>query len=71
MKKIIIVSALFFLASMSYAQEGLKFGIQGGLPFNDFNKDIRVVLGANVGYMWALGEVVNLGIMADCITDLR
>jgi hypothetical protein len=27
-------------------------------------------LGANVGYIWALGEVVNLGIMADCITDL-
>jgi hypothetical protein len=67
MKKIIIVSALFFLANMSYAQEGLKFGIQGGLPFNDFNKDIRVVLGANVGYMWALGEVVDLGIMAGYI----
>jgi hypothetical protein len=43
MKIIIIASALFFLASMSHAQKGLKFGIQGELPFNDFNKDVRAV----------------------------
>lgn len=44
------------------AQEGFKLGIQAGLPFNDFNGVTDIVVGADVGYMHALGEVVDLGV---------
>lgn len=43
------------------AQEGFKMGIQAGLPFNDFNEALSVVVGADVSYMYPLGEVVDIG----------
>ncbi|MEK6154049.1 hypothetical protein WIW50_12340 [Flavobacteriaceae bacterium 3-367] len=61
---------VFFLSVMGlgmHAQQGFKVGIQGGLPFNDFNDEVGVVVGADVGYMWALGEVVDLGVSAGYI----
>lgn len=64
MKIFVIAVALLFTSAYTHAQEGLKIGVQGGIPFNDFNDEVGVVLGANIGYMWALGEVVDLGIMA-------
>tara|TARA_R110000796_G_scaffold37722_4_gene95345 strand:+ start:250797 stop:251309 length:513 start_codon:yes stop_codon:yes gene_type:complete len=67
MKKIVLTFAITFFGIGLYAQEGLKLGIQGGLPFDDFNDEIGVVVGADLGYMWALGEVVDLGIMTGYI----
>ncbi|MGB5818395.1 MAG: hypothetical protein WBG90_02845 [Saonia sp.] len=62
MKHIILVFTLSFLGMGLYAQEGFKIGIQGGLPFDDFNDEVGVVVGLDVGHMWALGEVVDLGV---------
>tara|TARA_R110002051_G_scaffold278827_2_gene340244 strand:+ start:173 stop:673 length:501 start_codon:yes stop_codon:yes gene_type:complete len=59
--RILIFLCLFFTVG-SYAQEGLKAGLQGGMPFDDFNDDVSLTLGLDVGYMWALGEVVDAGI---------
>ncbi|MDP5229843.1 MAG: hypothetical protein NWQ38_05580 [Cellulophaga sp.] len=64
MKNILLVATLVFTLTTSYSQEGFKIGVQGGIPFNDFNDEVGVVLGANAGYMWALNEVIDLGIMA-------
>jgi len=61
MKRFIFVLFLAFCSSMTHAQEGFKVGIQGGLPFGDFNDDVGLFVGADMGYMWALGEVVDLG----------
>ena len=62
MKNTIVAFLLTFLGMGLYAQEGFKIGIQGGLPFDDFNDEVGVVVGIDVGHMWALGEVVDLGI---------
>ncbi|WP_411030703.1 hypothetical protein [Spongiimicrobium sp. 3-5] len=67
MRHIILTIALSVFATGLFAQEGLKFGIQGGLPFNDFNDEVGVVVGVEIGHMWALGEVVDLGVMASYI----
>lgn len=64
-KYIKIQSLLFFVflfqAVSIQAQEGFKMGIQAGLPFNDFNDALSVVVGADVTYMYPLGEVVDIG----------
>ncbi len=52
---------LFFTICLS-AQQGLKLGIQAGLPLNEFNEEVGIVIGADLGYMWALGEVIDLGL---------
>lgn len=54
---------MLFLVTKVAAQEGLKLGIQGGLPFNDFNNEVGEVVGVDFGYMKALGEVVDVGVM--------
>lgn len=70
MKKVLLILTFLFLSISTFAQEGLKLGIQGGLPFDDFNDVTGVVLGADFGYMAALGEVVDLGIMVGYIHGL-
>ncbi len=67
MKKIALIFVFMLFGFATYAQEGMKFGIQGGLPFNDFNDDVGVVAGADFGYSWALNEVIDLGIMTGYI----
>ena len=53
MRHIILTIALSVFATGLFAQEGLKFGIQGGLPFNDFNDEVGVVVGGgNRSYVW-------------------
>lgn len=54
------------LTSLS-AQQGVKLGIQGGLPVSDFNDEIGIVVAVDAGYMQALGEVVDLGLTAGFI----
>jgi long-subunit fatty acid transport protein len=55
------ISLIIFQAVHLHAQEGFKMGIQAGLPFNDFNEPISMVVGADVSYMYPLGEVVDIG----------
>jgi len=64
MKNVLMLFTFFSIAMGISAQEGLKVGIQGGLPIDDFNDEVSLVVGVDVGYMWALGEVVDLGIAA-------
>jgi len=63
MKKLL----LFFLFSIFafnslQAQEGFRIGIQGGIPTGDFDEAVSLMIGADVGYMWVLGEYFDLGI---------
>ncbi len=51
----------------TYAQHGFQIGVQAGLPFNDFNDQASLFVGGEVGHMWALGEVIDLGITAGYI----
>lgn len=64
-KKTVVKSLLFFTFLFQMvtinAQEGFKMGIQAGLPFNDFNDALSIVVGADVTYMYPLGEVVDIG----------
>ncbi|MFK5974029.1 MAG: hypothetical protein QM485_12230 [Flavobacteriaceae bacterium] len=62
MKNIIIALSLTFVGMGSYAQQGFKIGIQGGIPVGDFNNKVGVVIGVDAGYMYALGEVIDLGV---------
>ncbi len=57
---ILLIFSLISLTSIR-AQEGFKMGIQAGLPFNDFNEALSVVVGADVSYMSPLGEIVDIG----------
>ncbi len=67
MKRVLVTLALLLVGMQLSAQQGFKIGIQGGLPLGDFNDKVGVVVGLDVGYMWALGEVVDLGITAGYI----
>lgn len=50
-----------------FAQEGFKIGINGEVPVGDNQDVVSLGIGADVGYMWALGEVVDVGAMAGFI----
>jgi len=63
MKKFLILAFVFFsyLATIQ-AQEGFRIGIQGGIPSGDFDEAVSLMIGADVGYMWVLGEYFDLGL---------
>lgn len=61
MKKIFALLLFISLSTGIYAQEGFKIGLQGGIPLGDFDDQLSLVAALDVGYMWALGEVVDLG----------
>ncbi|MGB5701008.1 hypothetical protein [Muriicola sp.] len=67
MKKFIVVLAGLFLCTGLFAQEGIKLGLHGSFPFNDFSDAVVLAAGIDVGYMHALGEVVDVGVMAGFI----
>jgi hypothetical protein len=71
MKNTILAVAFAFLGMGLYAQEGLKVGIHAGLPIDDFNDEISLMVGLDLGYMWALGEVVDLGISTGLIYGFK
>jgi hypothetical protein len=62
MRNNILVGIFLFFGTGMFAQEGFKIGFQGGLPINEYNDVLGVVIGVDAGYMWALGEVVDLGV---------
>lgn len=62
------LSLLFIvISSVLVAQEGFKLGLHGGLPINDFNDEVALAVGLDTGYMYALNEVIDLGIMTGII----
>jgi len=67
MRKILLVLLIALSGTSIYAQEGFKLGFQAGLPYSDFNDKSSVMVGADFGYMRALGEVVDLGIMTGLV----
>ena len=63
MKKLLLIGLFsFFLFNSLHAQEGLRIGIQGGIPSGDFDEEVSLMIGADVGYMWVLGEYFDLGL---------
>ena len=65
MKKLVLLSLFSFLFFNSLqAQEGFRIGIQGGIPSGDFDEAVSLMVGADVGYMWVLGEYFDLGLAA-------
>lgn len=67
MKKALFILLITFYGLSVYAQEGFKLGIQAGLPYNDFNNISSVMVGADAGYMFALGQVVDMGVMTGLV----
>ncbi len=61
----IVLCTLSFGAVSS--QEGFKIGAQAGLPIGDYNDEIGVVIGADIGYMWAPNKLLDLGIKTGLI----
>lgn len=57
----LLLAVLIFQITDLRAQEGFKMGIQAGLPFNDFNEALSIVVGADVSYMYPLGKLVDIG----------
>lgn len=65
MRNRFIVICFALLSGSLFAQEGFKLGIQGGLPLE--NDAVSLSVGLDTGYMYALGEVVDVGIMTGFI----
>lgn len=66
MKNILLAIAIMY-GSVICAQEGPKIGFYGSLPIDDFNDEVVLAAGLELGYMHALGEVVDLGAMTGFI----
>ena len=62
MKKYILALLFATFVAGLHAQEGFKIGFHGGLPIDDFNDAVSLSLGFDAGYMFALGEVVDVGV---------
>lgn len=68
MKPIYLTLLAVVLAGTLQAQQGFKLGIHGSLPVtSEANNAVSLVIGADAGYMFALGEVVDLGAMVSFI----
>jgi hypothetical protein len=67
MKNILRTIVLLFFCTGMFAQEGIKIGLQGSFPFDDFSDAVVLSVALDVGYMHALGEVVDAGIMTGFI----
>ena len=66
--KRIVLSLLLLIGTGMYAQQGFKIGLNGGLPVSqEVNDIVSLVAGVDLGYHYALGEVVDAGIMTGFI----
>ncbi|MEJ2583655.1 MAG: hypothetical protein P8Z38_00985 [Robiginitalea sp.] len=67
MKRYVFI-LLFLISAGLHAQQGFKIGLNGGLPVSqEVNDIVSLVVGADVGYHYALGEVVDAGFMTGFI----
>lgn len=62
MKSIYLFCSLFLLYTGIFAQEGFKLGIHASLPVGENNDLVGLVAGIDTGYMFALGEVIDMGV---------
>ena len=62
MKNTLLALIFSFIGLGMYAQEGFKLGFHGGLPINDFNDAVTLTVALDGGYMYALNEVVDVGV---------
>lgn len=68
MQRIVLGLAAFLFCTGLLAQQGVKLGIHGSLPVTDeVNSVVSLAAGVDLGYMHALGEVVDLGVMVSYI----
>ena len=68
MQRMVFGLAAFLFSVGLMAQQGVKLGAHGSLPITDeVNSIVSLAAGIDVGYMHALGEVVDLGVMAGYI----
>ncbi len=63
MKKVILLIAILLSVFTMQAQKGFKLGIHGSLPLGENKNLVSLGAGLDLGYMYPLGEVVDLGIM--------
>ncbi|MDT7830017.1 outer membrane beta-barrel protein [Pricia sp. S334] len=61
---LLLLTLIFTTAS---SQEGFKIGAHGGIPIGDFNDRIGVVVGADIGYMWAPNKIFDIGLKAGIV----
>lgn len=55
------------ISTIASSQEGFKIGAHGGIPIGDFNDKIGVVIGGDIGYMWAPNKIFDLGVKAGIV----
>ncbi|MBM1107879.1 hypothetical protein JQC67_17120 [Aurantibacter crassamenti] len=67
MKNNILLIAFILFSITITAQKGFKLGIHGSLPLGENKKVVSLGAGIDVGYMYPLGEVVDLGVMTGFI----
>ncbi|MCM4152677.1 hypothetical protein DHD05_13850 [Arenibacter sp. N53] len=63
MKKVLVTLVFALLGMGLFAQKGLKLGIHGGLPLDEFQDELSLVAGVDLGYRWGLSEIIDLGVM--------
>jgi len=63
MKKVLATFVFALLSLGLFAQQGMKLGIHGGLPLDEFQDQLSLVAGVDLGYRWGLSEIVDLGVM--------
>ncbi|MBT9189640.1 outer membrane beta-barrel protein [Zobellia russellii] len=66
-KSFCLFLTLTFSCISLFAQEGFKIGAHAGMPIGDYNDFVSVVIGADVGYMWAPNKAFDLGVKAGII----
>ncbi len=66
-QRIILLVACCLTYFSVASQEGFKIGVQAGLPLGDYNDLVGVVIGADIGYMWAPNKLFDLGVKVGII----
>lgn len=61
MKKSLATFTLMFLCGLCLAQQGFKLGVHGAVPVGDNQDVVSLVAGVDAGYMYALGEMIDVG----------
>ena len=64
MKRFLSLSVLALICTTASSQEGFKIGVHGGIPLGDLNDQIGIVVGADLGYLWAPNKIFDIGVKA-------
>lgn len=66
--RLLSIILLLLWTAETQAQPGFKLGLHGGLPVNQEGNDaVSLLAGVDTGYVFALGEVLDAGVMAGFI----